>query len=430
MTLKEMKNRVEDISLDLVELKEKAEADKATAEELAQGKALIQERNELNEQIEAREALASLSTNDGVEGDNVHVTGPAAEQDPYSLGTYLKDITACAKTQRWTSRVEAYQNKVIHDYRAATGSSESIPSDGGFLVGKELSSEIVKRVYNNTQLISLVRKRTITGNNNGVKINGIDETSRADGSRHGGVRAYWVAEGDDLTGSTPKFRQMEFDLKKLAALYYATDEVVQDASLLEQEATEAVSDELSFKIQDAIVNGDGAGKPLGILSAGCLVGVSKETGQAADTIVYENVVKMYARFWGNDGIWIANRDIFPQLAQLYQAVGTGGVPVWQPANQAAGQPNQTLLGMPIVYVEQAATLGDKGDLILADMSQYMLIDKGGIQSAMSIHVEFVADEIVYRWITRVDGQPTWNSALTPYKGSDTRSPFVAINARS
>lgn len=430
MQLKDMKNRVEDISLELLDIKEKAEAEQATAEDLAKSKALMQERKELNDQIEAREALAALSDDNSVEGDNIHVTGPAAEETPYSLGGYLKDIVGCAKAQRWTPRVEAYQNKVLHDYRAATGSSESVPADGGFLVGKELSEEIVRRVYNNTQLISRVRQRTITGNNNGVKINGIDETSRADGSRHGGVRGYWVAEGDDLTGSKPKFRQMEFDLKKLAALYYATDEVVQDAALLEQEVTEAVSDELSFKTQDAIVNGDGAGKPLGILESPCIVGVTKETGQAADTIVYENVVKMYARFWGDNGIWIANRDIFPQLAQMYQAVGTGGVPVWQPANQAAGQPNQTLLGMPIVYVEQAPTLGDKGDLMLADMSQYMLIDKGGVQSAMSIHVEFVADEIVYRWITRVDGQPTWNSALTPYKGSATRSPFVAINART
>jgi len=428
MNIKQMKERVEDISLELIDLKAKAEADEATAEDLKNGKALIQERDDLNEQIEAREALDALTS--GSSASDIHVTGPVAEQAPYTVGTYMQDITACAKTQRWTPRVEAYQQKVIHDFRAATGSSEAVPSDGGFLVGKELSDGIIKRMYNNTQLISRARQRTITGNNNGVKINGIDETSRADGSRHGGVRGYWVAEGDDLTGSKPKFRQMEFDLKKLAALYYATDEVVQDAALLEQEVTEAVSDELSFKVQDAIVNGDGAGKPLGILESDCLVSISKETGQAADTIVYENVVKMYARFWGENGIWIANRDIFPQLAQMYQAVGTGGVPVWQPANMAAGQPFQTLLGMPIVYVEQAATLGDKGDLILSDMSQYMLIDKGGIQSAMSIHVEFVADEIVYRWITRVDGMPIWSSALTPYKGSDTRSPFVAINARS
>jgi HK97 family phage major capsid protein len=360
----------------------------------------------------------------------VKVVGPAAEQEKYPLGRYMQDIVDCARAHRLTPRVENYQKKVVHDFRAPTGSSEGVPSDGGFLVGKEMSDEIVKRVYNNTQLIGRVRKRTLTGNVNGIKLNGIDETSRADGSRYGGVRAYWVAEGDDITASKPKFRQMEFDLKKVAALYYATDEAVQDSGVLEQEATEAVSAEFDFKIQDAIINGDGAGKPLGFLSSPCVISVAKETGQAADTIVYENIVKMYSRFWGMNGIWIANRDTFPQLAQLYQAVGTGGVPVWQPANMAAGQPFQTLLGMPIVYVEQAATLGDKGDIVLADMSQYMLIDKGGMQAAMSIHVEFVADEIVYRWITRVDGQPLWNSALTPYKGSATRSPFVAIANRA
>jgi HK97 family phage major capsid protein len=166
------------------------------------------------------------------------------------------------------------------------------------------------------------------------------------------------------------------------------------------------------------------------LQAPALVSQAKESGQAANTIQYENIVKMYARAWGSDFIWIGNQEIFPQLATMSLAVGTGGAPVWMPANRAAGMPYQTLMGYPLIFVEQAAALGTVGDLILADMSQYRLVDKGGVQSAMSIHVEFVADEIVFRWLTRVDGQPLWNSALTPYKGSNTRSPFVALATRS
>lgn len=361
---------------------------------------------------------------------SVIVKGPAAEQERYPLGRYLQDIVAQAKTGSALPRVVNYQKKVVADFRAATGSSEGVPSDGGFLVGQEMSNEIVKRVYDNTQLISRATRRTISSAANSIKMNGVDETSRADGSRHGGVRAYWVAEGDSLTGSKPKFRQMEFDLKKLAALYYATDEVLQDASVLQQEAEAAVADELSFKIQDAILNGDGAGKPLGILNSPCLVSQAKETGQTAATIVYENVLKMYSRAWGTNLIWIANQELVPQLGVMSIPVGTGGLPVFLPGDGAAGRPQNILFNHPIVFVEQAAALGTVGDLILADMSQYQIVDKGGVQMAMSIHVQFTADETVFRWVTRVDGQPLWNAALTPYKGSATRSPFVALATRS
>lgn len=361
---------------------------------------------------------------------SVRVVGPAAEQEPYALGRYLQDIVSVVRTGTVSPRVANYQQKVTADFRAATGSSEGVPSDGGFLVGKEMSDGIVKRVYDNAQLISRARRRTLTGNVNGIKMNGIDETSRADGSRHGGVRAYWVAEAETITASKPKFRQMEFDLKKLAALYYATDEVLQDASVLQAEAEDAVSDELGFKIQDAIFRGDGAGKPMGILNSPSLVTQAKEVGQEAATIVYENVLKMFSRVWGQNAIWYGNQEIIPTLGLMSIPVGTGGVPVFLPGNGASDRPFDILFGRPIVWIEQAAALGTAGDLVLADMDQYQIIDKGGVQMAMSIHVQFTADETVFRWVTRVDGQPIWNSPLTPYKGTATRSPFVALAARA
>ena len=69
------------------------------------------------------------------------------------------------------------------------------------------------------------------------------------------------------------------------------------------------------------------------------------------------------------------------------------------------------------------------DIVLADLSQYLLIDKGGISAASSIHVRFLYDENVFRFIYRVDGQPIWNAPITPYKGAGTLSPFVTLQAR-
>lgn len=411
---------------------------KPTKEEYQAIKEKLEEIKLLKENIEVEKELiknqASISTGEN-SASHIRVMGPAAEQEPYALGKYLQDIVVSARSiQSGGSalpRVSNYQKSVVVK-AAATGSSESIPSDGGFLVGEDFTSGIVKRAYDNNQVISRCTRRTISGNSNSVKINGNDETSRANGSRHGGLRSYWVSEAGDLTGSKPKFRKMELELKKHAILYYATDEVLSDALLLEQEVNDAVSDELAFVTQDAIINGSGAGQPQGVLNSPALVSQAAETGQASATIVYENVLKMHTRKWGpiSNYVWLVNQEIFPQLALMNVAVGTGGAPVYLPSGGASGAPYQTLLTRPIIEIEQASALGTVGDIILADLSQYMVIEKGGVQSAMSIHVEFTNDEVVFRWITRVDGQSMWSSALTPYKGSATRSPFVALATRS
>jgi HK97 family phage major capsid protein len=120
----------------------------------------------------------------------------------------------------------------------------------------------------------------------------------------------------------------------------------------------------------------------------------------------------------------------PQLTQMAMVIGTGGVPVYMPASGISGQTYGTLFGRPVVPVEYCSTLGTVGDIILADFSQYVLADKGGVESASSAHVAFLTDEMVFRITYRVDGQPMWHSALTPFKGSNTLSPFITLATRA
>lgn len=321
----------------------------------------------------------------------------------------------------------------LHEVAKATGLGEVVPSDGGFLVQYDFAAELIKRTYEVGEILKLCRKTPIGAGKNGLKVNAIDETSRANGSRWGGIRGYWLNEGGTKTASKPAFRQMELLLKKLIGLCYATDELLEDAVALESIIREGFAEEIAFKVEDAIINGDGAGKPLGIINGPCLVSVAKETGQAATTIVTENVIKMWARMWGksrSNAVWLINQDIEPQLYTMSLAVGTGGVPVYMPANGISGKPYGMLMGRPVMPCEYCATLGTQGDIILADFSQYALIDKGAPEAATSIHVQFTTDETAFRFVYRTDGQPTWNSALTPFKGSNTLSPFVVLDTRS
>jgi HK97 family phage major capsid protein len=116
---------------------------------------------------------------------------------------------------------------------------------------------------------------------------------------------------------------------------------------------------------------------------------------------------------------------------MSHAVGLGGVPVFLPPGGISVAPFGALFGRPVTPIEQCPTLGTLGDIIFADFANgYILGEKGGIQADMSIHVQFIYDESVFRFVLRIDGQPVRASALTPYKGAETQSHFIALQTRA
>ena len=350
------------------------------------------------------------------------------------IGRQLVDVARAANPDvSANSRAEAI-GRLMKVRAAATGAGESIPSEGGFLVEKDTSVALSQAVIETGLLSRRCFRVPIGAGFNGLKANLMDETSRANGSRYGGIQVFHAAEAATVTATKPKFRKFEMELHKLFGLMYATDELLQDAAALTGLVNRWFPGEFGFKLDDVIVNGTCAGQGLGILNAGCLVSVAKETGQAAATVMFENITKMDARLLDsseNSAIWLINRDIKPALATMTLAVGTGGVPVFLPANAAAGRPFNALYGREMQSIEQCATLGTVGDIILADLNEMVFIDKGGIQAATSIHVQFIYDEMTFRWTYRYDCQPLRSSVLTPYKGtSNTRSPFIALATRS
>lgn len=358
---------------------------------------------------------------------------PPPEEEPKfdSFGCMLQAVAQAGMTGG--ARVD---ERLTAPLAEVSGLSEGVGSDGGFLVGVETTNELLKATYETGILASRCSRTPIGPGKNTLKINGIDETSRADGSQFGGVVVYWESEAALKTASKPKFRQVELSLHKLIGLCYATDELLQDAVALEALIMEAFPLAFGFKVDDGIVRGTGAGQIRGILTGAVdapRVRVAKETGQKANTIVAENVEKMYARMWARglgNAVWTINQDCWPQIFQLHHVIGVGGVPMFVPAGGLNQTPFGTLLGRPILPIEQAATLGQESDIMFSDYSQFKLIDKGGIQSASSIHVRFTYDESVFRFVLRTDGQPMWASALTPAQGTNKVSPFITLQTRA
>ncbi len=316
---------------------------------------------------------------------------------------------------------------------ASQGANEAIAEDGGFLVEKDIADGLLMRTFAQANLASKVRRIPISARSNGVKINALKDDSRATGARWGGMQTYWIGEGDSLTPSRPKFRQMNLQLKKLAGMLYATSEALADAIALSSIISEAFPAEFSFMIDDAIFEGAGVSTPLGFMNAGCKVTVAKEAGQAAKTIEFENITKMWARLPARSmasAEWWINQDTLPQLMGLNMVIGTGGIPVYLPPGGLSQSPYGTLMGRPVIPIEYCSTLGTEGDIVLADPSNYVMIDKGDIQYATSIHVAFVTDEQAFRFIYRVDGQPVDDKPIQPFKGTDKQSTFVTLATRA
>jgi HK97 family phage major capsid protein len=347
------------------------------------------------------------------------VTTDAADQPFENDGQFFQAVKTAAL---FPSR----EDPRLRSIKAPVGMSEGVPEDGGYLLSNGLSNRILERMYKSGEILPRVAKDPIGPNSNGMTYNALNETSRAAGSRWSGIQGYWLAEAGTMTGTKPKFRQMELKLKKVAALAYATDEQLQDTTNLEAWINRTVPEELRFMTEDAIFEGDGVGKPLGIMNSPCLVTVTRDT---ATRVLYADIMAMWARRWSGvkDYVWYVNQDVTPQLDQLVLA-NASDVPTRFLSYDANGV--LRMKGAPVIEVEYASSLNTTGDIMLASMSQYQAIDKGGIQTASSIHVQFLTNETAFRFIYRIDGEPIWNSPLTPFKGTATQSPFVVLGSAS
>lgn len=392
---------------------------------------LLADIEALDKRIKAQEKLADIERSMPAAGDfsdNAAIeVGENKALEYESLGEFLQDVAQAALPGSGGPSQRLRYNS------AASGHNTSVNSDGGFLVRRDFTLDLMKAAEAESVLVPLCTQVEIGEGSDGLEAPFIDETSRATGSRFGGVRVYRRAEADTVTSSKLKLGKHELRLEDLMAITYTTERALQDAVSLQSFITQAYAAEFAFTIDDEIIRGTGAGQCLGLLNAGALISVAKESGQDAATIVYENVRKMHNRMLPRSrqrAVWLINADAEEQLESMVMVIGTGGVPVWLPAGGISGDGYGTLYRRPVIQLEQCSALGSVGDILFADLSQYLYIKKGGLKTQSSMHVRFIYDEMTFKFTTRCNGMPIQRSALTPYKGSNTRSPYVALAERA
>jgi HK97 family phage major capsid protein len=310
-----------------------------------------------------------------------------------------------------------------------TYSQEGVGADGGFLVPPEFAAEIWQKVAGVEHLLDRCAQ-VRTGSNTFVMP--ADEGAPWSTT---GPQVAWLGEAGQLTQSKVALQDRTIRLNKLGALVPVSEELMEDAPSLDSYLRRVVPGRMHMAVNEAIVNGTGAGQPLGLMNGASLVSVEQGSGQAADTVIFSNITAMYSRLYAGcmgNAIWLINQDILPQLmAMEFPTAGTGTHPVWLPPGALADAPHGLLLGRPVVPSECCATLGDKGDIILTDLSQYLTILKAsGIRSDVSMHLWFDYDVLAYRFIFRVSGMPLWASAATPKNGSNSLSWAVTLDERA
>lgn len=411
------------------------EQDKQATKLLDEAEALFAQADDLDAKAERHEKLEAHAkaaaaprgrkTSDAGDAPVVGVVRSAAEDDP--MRGFKSPREFCLAVVQAGDRVRGTGVDERLKPLATVGSDEqSTFSDpyGGFLIPEGMSPDVLSIQSEADPIAALVTNLPMGSPT--IKIPARVDKNHSS-SVSGGLTVSRRAEADTSGSSRMQFEQIEYKASGLYGLAYATEELMSDSPQSFAAILDAgFRDEFGAKILNERINGVGGAEFVGVLNSECKVEVSAETGQAASTIVFENIVKMYARAW-RPQVWVANRTTIPQLALLNQTVGTGGAPIFMPSARE-GFP-MTLLGLPIMFTEYCPALGTAGDLILCRWAEYLQGTYEPMQNASSIHVRFVNHERTFKVWTRNAGAPWWSSALTPANG-DTLSPFVTLATRA
>lgn len=308
-----------------------------------------------------------------------------------------------------------------------TYGSEGIDSDGGFAVPPDFRSDIMKQIQGEESLLALTDQQVTSSNSLNLPL---DTTTPWQTS--GGVVPAWLGEGATIAQSKPQLGSLETKLNKIAAIVPVTDELVKDAASLTRWLSTKVPEKFTSFINDALVNGNGVGKPQGMLNSACKITVAAESAQGAGTVVAKNLSNMWSRLYGplrQKAYWLINQDVEPQLQIMTMPSTTPGYPAYLPPGGFSNAPYSTIFGRPALPMEACQTVGTEGDIILCVPSQYLTVMQSeGMRTDASVHLYFDSDQTAFRFVLRLGGQSYWPAAVARAHGSNTLSPIVTLNS--
>jgi len=371
------------------------EVDEKTGAEMIEKKEAIVYVEEVEKQ-EINKELEKMTTEIKVE-EKADIKVISEEPTWKSMGEFLGAVVKAGREHEIDKRLIK-----------STGQNETTPADGGYTVGTDLAKFITQQAQAAAVIEPKCSHMEIGPNYTGIKIPQLNETTRSITTLFGGVRVYCVAEGIAKTPFKQAYYQKDIQLKKLCAVNYVTDELLQDNTALEGFIRMNVGKAFAWTKDNEIINGT-------LTAATAIVNnaATAEVTFAGANPTAAEIAQMYtANLNRARAEWYMSTH---QYSHLIALATTGTFPLFQPSFTTA--PAGTLLGRPINIIEQAGVETDESAFMFLDLTDYLVIGKGGIQEAVSIHVKFLEDETAFRWTTRFGGAPLMASTITLPDGS-------------
>jgi HK97 family phage major capsid protein len=357
-----------------------------------------------------------------------------SKENPWpTLGTFLcavRDFRILGKQDERLHYVD-HEGKIATPPKTKT-LTEGVDSAGGFLV-PEIFIPTLKMLELEGAIVRPNGATVIPMPSDTINIPRVDDTSHVT-NFFGGCLGYWMEEAGAKTTSEPKFGNIKMIAKKLGGYTQISNELLADSAIaLDPLIRTMFARTWAWMEDDAFLNGNGIGQPLGIINSGALVTVTR---QAANHVYFMDLPNMIVRLLPGSfmrAIWVLNPSVFPEIIALTTsntAPSAGANAIWINSQMGAANPLPgTIFGRPFFISEKCAALGTTGDICLYDLSYYLIGDRQPMTIDVSTHVGFLYDTTYYRFVLRVDGQPWMQSTLTPHRGN-TLSPFVVLSTGS
>jgi HK97 family phage major capsid protein len=345
-----------------------------------------------------------------------------------NFGDWLqKAVVACtAKGKKALEAIDYLEKNYKQDIiqKAALGESSGVT--GGYTVPTQFSEQIQLLMAEDTFIRPRAFVQPMTSAV--MQIPYLDvTTAQAAGTpwEFGGLKVAWTAEAQARTESEPQFKQLELRPWELSAYSVSSNVLLQDSAIgLEKFLYQLFAKVIGWTEEYAFLQGNGVGKPVGMLTANANIAVTRAT---AGKISYADCASIISRLLPASlgrAIWVVHPYGLIDLVQLRDAAGRV---VWVDAMGGATKniPGY-LFGRPVFVSEKVPSYGTKGDLNLLDPAMYVIGDRMQLEVAASEHVNFLNNQMTWRVVERVDGQPWIEKSITLADGTSTVSPFVSL----
>lgn len=333
--------------------------------------------------------------------------------------------------KRAADRLHKVYSSKFNTWESKAALAESSGVTGGYTVqpeyGQELlalaAEESIVRPYANVK--TLPAKEALY-----PMLNQTGGTPTQGTNYAGGAYMSWGLEAQTI-GETaePNFKQVHVSTNELSGLALISKTLLDDSFLaMDAELRGVFSVAISYEEDFQFLQGNGTGKPLGVLNSNAKQTVTRTT---ASQFVLKDAATMMAKVLPRSrsrSVWIMESLLFSELVQLVDAsgrvtyvpnVGTG----YGEAKLATAQ--LVLFGRPVIFTEKLNVLGTSGDVLLADFGYYIVGDTGTLEIAVSDQYKFANRQIAFRIMKRVDGRPQLDAPFSQQNGN-TVSPFVTM----